>query len=164
MRVQQKSNKCYLFVYGSMKKGFSNSFRLNDAKFISNAISVQTYALYPSWDYRFPYLFNCRGSTHAAGELYQINEDLLQNSIDIYEGVSDGHYTRETIEVIQTPKGEAVRAQVYFAGTKTERDNYDSMASISDWSLKMEEDGREAQEYIIQKEKEIRLLLASNKD
>ena len=44
-----------LFVYGSMKKGFSNHFRLENEELLGTAFTKEKYNMYPSFTYKFPY-------------------------------------------------------------------------------------------------------------
>ena len=47
----------YLFVYGSIKKGFSNDYILKDAKLVAKeAITKDKFLMYPAKHYQYPYV------------------------------------------------------------------------------------------------------------
>lgn len=99
--VFSRENKCfeaYLFVYGSLKKGFENEHILKKAKYISKARTVRKFAMYESKRGRYPYLLKHQTLNHINGELYKIPRKELLEKIDIFEGSPD-YYERETIEV-----------------------------------------------------------------
>lgn len=88
----------YLFVYGSLKKGFENEHILEKAKYISKAITVRKFAMYESKGGGYPYLLKDKPLNHIHGELYKIARKDLLKKIDLFEGSPD-YYTRESIEV-----------------------------------------------------------------
>jgi len=88
----------YLFVYGSLKKGFENDHILEKAKYISKAITVRKFAMYEANGGEYPYLLKEKALYNIEGELYKIARKDLLTKIDIFEGSPD-YYTRESIEV-----------------------------------------------------------------
>jgi len=88
----------FLFVYGSLKKGFENEHILNKAKYISKATTVRKFAMYLAKGREYPYLLKDRPLNTIEGELYKIARKDLLKKIDIFEGSPD-YYTRESIEV-----------------------------------------------------------------
>jgi gamma-glutamylaminecyclotransferase len=73
-----------LFVYGSLKRGFSNHHRLAHTKFIGEAVTLSTYAM---WGYGFPIVAKRRAPRghKVNGELYQVDAATLR-SCDQLEG------------------------------------------------------------------------------
>lgn len=68
----------FVFVYGSLKKGFENHQRLveNDGKYIGKGTTKQSdFKMYSVNDF-YPAL--SKGSEKISGELYKINENCLK--------------------------------------------------------------------------------------
>lgn len=68
----------FVFVYGSLKKGFENHRRLveNDGKYIGKGITKQsTFKMYSVNDF-YPAL--SKGDEKISGEVYKINENCLK--------------------------------------------------------------------------------------
>ena len=107
----------HLFVYGTLKKGYTNytrylkhSKKLGRAKFISPAITVEKYPLILRPTNRLP---NTRGPIlmtahqedkskwyHIEGELWKVDE-ITMKALDILEGVNrTNQYHHENIQVI----------------------------------------------------------------
>jgi len=81
-----------IFVYGTLKRGFSNAVHLADAVFEGPAVTAHGYALHIVSGY--PALSRSEsGVVH--GELYQVSADHLQR-LDDFEGVPEA-YLREVI-------------------------------------------------------------------
>jgi gamma-glutamylaminecyclotransferase len=103
----------YLFVYGTLKRGFCNHYLLEEyAEFISNATTQNRYPMVTLQEDFFPYLINNKGiGEHIEGELYRIDGNLL----DILDVLEDCPrlYIRE--EVIVISMGVPLSAIVYFA-------------------------------------------------
>ncbi|MEF3254571.1 MAG: gamma-glutamylcyclotransferase [Deferribacterales bacterium] len=98
----------YLFVYGTLKKSKPYNYLLKKAKFISEATTLEKYALY--FD-NIPYLYKKDSISQIHGEVYQVDEDLLKE-IDTFEDHPE-YYKRELTE-IKLPTGEIIKAWVYF--------------------------------------------------
>ena len=100
--------ECCLFVYGTLKKGFSNHHLLYWAEFAGAAKTLEKYSLYESG---IPFVFKSESVSHIYGELYKVDE-LTLKIIDRLEGHPEW-YRREEIEVI-TEKEVNVTAWLYF--------------------------------------------------
>lgn len=97
-----------LFVYGTLRRGFSNHPLMRGAQCLGPAVTRQKYALYCK---DIPYL--CREPRHCSvrGEVYVVDEYQLKR-IDRLE--EHPHwYVRERIEVI-LDNGRRVTAWCYF--------------------------------------------------
>lgn len=97
----------YLFVYGSLKRGFPNHHVLGDARFIKNTVLIGGYDMYSLGG--FPGIVPGSGRVH--GEVYEISEDHLPR-LDALEGYNEKWprehcmYTREVALVPDGPEEE----------------------------------------------------------
>jgi len=93
----------FLFVYGSLKKGFDNHNLLTKyAKRVGKASTVGKFAMYEDSFGNYPYLVK-EPITKVIGELYEIKRKELLDKIDEFEGVPE-YYQRKKIKV-KTHKG-----------------------------------------------------------
>lgn len=75
----------YVFVYGSLKKGYYNHHFLDKSKFIKKAY-LKNYTLYYDYNKKYPSLYDVDNGYLVSGEIYEINYDIL-NELDILEEV-----------------------------------------------------------------------------
>ena len=75
----------YVFVYGSLKKGYYNHHFLNKAKFIQKTY-LKNYTMYYNCNNNYPSLYDIDNGYLVSGEIYEINKDIL-NQLDILEEV-----------------------------------------------------------------------------
>ncbi len=93
----------FLFVYGSLKKGFDNHKLLQKyAKRVGKASTVGKFAMYEDSFGNYPYLVK-EPITKVMGELYEIKRKELLEKIDEFEGAPE-YYQRKKIKV-KTHKG-----------------------------------------------------------
>ena len=120
------NTKYYVFVYGSLKKGYENSHYLTNSKFIGNAISAnpefQMYSVHEG----YPAL--TKGDEFVKGEIYEINDEKLKD-LDRLEGYPN-YYNRDVFQFFCD--GKRINAFVYYF--KNERD----YSSWIDFYLKKE--------------------------
>jgi len=83
-----------LFVYGTLKKNERASYMLADAEYLGEASTKEKYQLYSFGS--FPAMVH--GTNVVDGELYKINF-FTKSKLDFYEGVLDGYYRFEEIEL-----------------------------------------------------------------
>jgi len=96
-----------VFVYGTLKKGYSNHGYLLSSKFIGKAYSKNTYTLF---NCGFPMAYLNPKGYPIAGELYEVPEKTIERSIDPLEG--NGYfYTRHEREFIK--EEEVVTSWIY---------------------------------------------------
>lgn len=147
--MQINDNKAFLFVYGSMKKNFFNSYLLKEQEFFGVATTRNKYKMYPSDDYLYPYLFtsDIENGNEIHGELYLVDMEYLKSVIDKVEGVDIGHYKRETLTVV-TEEQEEVMAFVYIASSLVDSILFDEDASLSEWTKHQEQKGLRANSYL----------------
>ena len=84
-----------LFVYGTLKRGFSNAFYLKDANYLGEFITRTDYSMYDFGGYP---AVSQAGNSGIAGEVYGINPEHLA-ATDRLEWYPD-FYQRVTIETI----------------------------------------------------------------
>ena len=98
--------KFYVFVYGTLRKGFGNHHLLKNSKFIGYATTKEKYSLYVDG---IPYVVKIP-TTQIKGEVYEVDRDTL-NALDELEG-HPNFYKRELIDVIVN--GKTIKAWIYF--------------------------------------------------
>lgn len=91
--------KHLLFVYGTLKRGYSRQKLLAEQKFLGIACTVPEYAIYhyagyPAMIQADPYL--CK---KVYGELYEVTDECLP-AIDLAEGVGSGLFVRQKIKLL----------------------------------------------------------------
>lgn len=126
---ENESFEVYLFVYGSLKKGFENEHLLDKAKYISKASTVRKFAMYIAKGGDYPYLLKDKPLNNIDGELYKIARKDLLKKIDIFEGSPD-YYTRESIEVKSRSFNSNKRAFTYFYMNKKD---HKKKKPITEW-------------------------------
>ncbi|KAM9328686.1 gamma-glutamylaminecyclotransferase-like [Pholidichthys leucotaenia] len=73
-----------IFVYGTLKKGQPNSYRMLDdnngkTKFLGSAITTQKYPLVIAAQRNVPFLLNVPGQGHRVhGEIYEVDDQMLK--------------------------------------------------------------------------------------
>jgi len=131
--------KEYLFVYGSMKKGFENHERLlKEAEYICDVKTVEKYPMFPIQHYMFPCMLESHDNIigkEISGELYLVSTKYIIDTIDVAEGTPT-YYVRKKINV-ESKQGEIYLANAYFY----KEDDYDNGVLLSEWSKKNEKDG-----------------------
>ncbi|WP_457747591.1 gamma-glutamylcyclotransferase family protein [Sulfurimonas sp.] len=116
----------YLFVYGTLKKGFYNHQILEDAEFICSATTKQKYPMVNIEEY-FPYLIDAEGiGHHVEGEVYKIDNKTLA-MLDVLEGYPE-LYNRHQITVKSL--GAELQAITYFVNEKIDYQNLELLKSF----------------------------------
>ena len=99
----------YVFVYGSLRKGFWNhEAYLKNSKFIGKGKTKEKYAMYADI---IPYVVENEKISHIVGEVYEIDKETLKR-IDCLEG-HPNHYIRKKVPII-LETGEELEAWLYF--------------------------------------------------
>ncbi|EHP85983.1 gamma-glutamylcyclotransferase family protein [Methanotorris formicicus] len=99
----------YLFVYGSLRKGFWNhEAYLKNSKFVGNGKTKHKYAMYASI---IPYVVEDEKISHIIGEVYEVNKETLER-IDSLEG-HPTCYKRKKVPII-LESGKEIEAWLYF--------------------------------------------------
>lgn len=88
-----------VFVYGTLKKGYGNSYLLESSTYLGKHTTEEEYTMYSLG--AFPAIMHS-GDTSITGEVYEIDDSTLTR-LDTLEGYPH-LYSRE---VIATPYGDA---------------------------------------------------------
>jgi gamma-glutamylaminecyclotransferase len=102
-----------VFVYGTLKKGFSNHRLLASSELLGRARTVKKYAMYSTG---LPIVVKEEAASTIFGELYRVDEVTLVY-LDSLEGHPDW-YRREEVEVLVDDKGggqHLEKAWIYFS-------------------------------------------------
>ena len=118
----------YLFVYGTLKKGFGNNHLLHDADYICTAISVDKYNIS---GYGFPCDYPNEDGKLLQGEIYLLSDKDFINT-DMLEG-NGSFYNREIRTFISD--GKKIDAWIYIIMQPNEM-TYNSDSSIINWGYK----------------------------
>ncbi|KAL5258159.1 hypothetical protein ACHWQZ_G012947 [Mnemiopsis leidyi] len=88
----------FVFVYGTLKRGFPNNHFLSGAEFVGNALTIEKYPLVIASRCNIPYLLGAKSQGHrVAGEVFKVTESQLQ-TLDFLEGYPD-YYNRIELDV-----------------------------------------------------------------
>ncbi|KAG0562214.1 hypothetical protein KC19_9G126900 [Ceratodon purpureus] len=92
----------YAFVYGTLKKGFSNYWLMEEvcatghARFLGSARTKQKFPMVCG-PYQVPFLIDIPSEGHhVRGELYEVDRVAIDR-LDELEGVSKGNYVRRSV-------------------------------------------------------------------
>ena len=79
-----------VFVYGTLRKGGSNDFRMHRADFVGEGkISGSIYKI--DWHPHLVYpALICGGENSVIGELYRVS-DIVLKELDKFEGINEGY-------------------------------------------------------------------------
>lgn len=136
-----------VFVYGTLKKGQPNYFRLIDssnghAEFITCARTVEPYPLVITGECNIPFLLNVPGSGQRVyGEIYSVDQKMLE-FLDWFEECPDWYQrTLIQLEILKGNGKTEVEEAFVYTKTKYEPDwlnkpTYDSYDSNGDHGLK----------------------------
>jgi gamma-glutamylcyclotransferase (GGCT)/AIG2-like uncharacterized protein YtfP len=94
----------HVFVYGTLRRGGSNHFRMDGAGFVA-AGTVRGRLYQIDW---YPGLVLDESAGDVLGEVYQVSDALLEK-LDEFEGAE---YRRSQTQV-RLPDGESVRVRVW---------------------------------------------------
>lgn len=111
---------CYVFVYGTLKRGHGNNKLLSNAEFIGKAETVDK--LHMTTNGAFPYVSKTKQTTTIKGELYKVTHlntltslDRLEGFHPIFAGQNRNHYHREKVKI--NVNGNIKEAWIYLSNT-----------------------------------------------
>ena len=118
-----------LFVYGSLKRGFSLHHELCGADFLGEAY-VRGYEIYDIGEYPGAYK-SPDPKAILTGELYALDAGMF-HKIDAVEGVAEGEYRRIRTLVV-SENGSTLRSWFYLC--LLPRGKWDSRIETGQWTL-----------------------------
>lgn len=102
----------YIFVYGTLMRGFSNHRLMGACKFIGNVKTVEKYGFYVS---DFPFVSEKSKVSVIHGELYEVPDEETLQRLDALEGHPDWYERKPVAAVVD--EGDVQRsvvAELYF--------------------------------------------------
>ncbi|XP_056287618.1 gamma-glutamylaminecyclotransferase-like isoform X1 [Pseudoliparis swirei] len=133
------SHMARVFIYGTLKKGQPNFYRLFDAangkaEFLASACTTQRYPLVIAGEHNIPFLLNLPGQGYRVhGEIYEVDDKMLR-SLDDFEDVPAMYQrTRVTLEVKEWVAKTAAGEERPAAGSATEAFLYSTTTYRPDW-------------------------------
>ncbi|XP_073699242.1 gamma-glutamylaminecyclotransferase B-like [Garra rufa] len=126
----------HIFVYGTLKKGQPNYFRMEDAdkgqaEFLAHARTVEQYPLVIATKYNIPFLLNVPGKGQRVyGELYNVDQKMLE-FLDKFEGCPQRYQRTEVRLEVQDGNGEGENKLK--PGSIVEAFMYSTTAYQPDW-------------------------------
>ena len=103
-----------LFVYGTLKRGYSRSGALRGQTFLGEAVTAPRYRMFDCGSY--PGLVECEGGVAVAGEVWEVDAACLA-ALDEIEGVHLRLYRRGAVLLGPPYSGMACDAYFYARGT-----------------------------------------------
>ncbi|TSQ01570.1 Gamma-glutamylaminecyclotransferase B [Bagarius yarrelli] len=100
-----------VFVYGTLKKGQPNSYRMFDttngqAKFLGHARTVEKYPLVIAGRYNIPFLLNVPGKgQRVQGEIYSVDDQMLK-FLDWFESCPEMYQRTQVLLEVEEWVGE----------------------------------------------------------
>tara|TARA_B100001094_G_C18150787_1_gene783560 strand:- start:871 stop:1236 length:366 start_codon:yes stop_codon:yes gene_type:complete len=103
-----QKNLHIVFVYGTLKKGYSNQGYLAGQEYLGE------YETNPRWGLidLGPFPAMVCGALAVKGEAYSISDSVLED-LDILEGVAQGMYHRRRIQITNSGNQSKINAWVY---------------------------------------------------
>lgn len=94
-------NEHSVFVYGTLRRGGSNHFRMDGSDFVgSGKISGSIYMI--DWNPALTYpAFVCDGAGDVRGEMYRVNEKQLA-ALDEFEGIGIDSWRNDEYRRVET--------------------------------------------------------------
>ena len=136
--VKEEQFKVYLFVYGSLKKGFQNNDILSGAKYISKAKTSSKFAMYKEDNQNYPYIIkDDLIGQNIDGEVYKITRKDLLEKVDNFEGAPD--YFKRT-SILVTTRSKKIKAKTYILSMPKVPLNKQPLKSWTNHTIKLDID------------------------
>ncbi len=105
-----------IFVYGTLKRGYSNHHYLQGQAFVDKARTAPGYALYDLEGY--PGMVRQEGDLEGvSGEVWSVDDECLAR-LDLLECTAEGLYSREAVLLAVPFEGRRVDGYFYLRGIK----------------------------------------------
>jgi len=96
----------YLFVYGTLKRGYHNNVYLTGQKFVGEAETEPCYRLFDNG--LFPMLVEDEDGYSVSGELWRVTREATLE-IDLHERL----YNRRVVQIADPPTDRPIFAYIY---------------------------------------------------
>lgn len=93
---RRDAGRVLVFVYGTLKRGRCNHALVAGQEFIAEARTQPVYRMFDLGGY--PGIFHASPGISITGELWRVDAECLAR-LDALEGLDEGEYTREKIEI-----------------------------------------------------------------
>ena len=124
----QVVDRSYVFVYGSLKRGYALHHYLTDQTFHGAASTTPSYRLFDCGEY--PGMVKvATGGCCVKGEVYCIDHQCLQQLEEV-EGVDEGYYKYELIDLQHPFDDFIVFAFLYLLPTSHLNDCHDEWPAV----------------------------------
>lgn len=119
------NSKCKLFVYGTLRSGFSNNHFLSTSKKLYDAFTCDEYALFADG---IPFLSDKLQISKITGEVWEISK-LTLKKIDMLEGYDEKYpysswYQRKQIYVYDATNTTVEQVDCYFINSNEIENNH----------------------------------------
>lgn len=115
-REAEVDDQRFIFVYGSLKRGYALHHHLQLQRFCATAYTERAYRLFNLGDY--PGLVESDVQpVSVSGEVFEVDAECLRQ-LDMVEGVCDGFYQRRPIRLSGSFRGQLVWAYFWLLSTK----------------------------------------------
>ncbi|TNN56458.1 Gamma-glutamylaminecyclotransferase [Liparis tanakae] len=128
-----------VFVYGTLKKGQPNFYRMVDAangkaELLASACTTQRYPLVIAGEHNIPFLLDLPGQGYRVhGEIYEVDDKMLRFLDDFEDVPAMYQRTRVTLEVKEWAGKTAEGEERPAAGSATEAFLYSTTTYRPDW-------------------------------
>jgi gamma-glutamylaminecyclotransferase len=104
----------FVFVYGTLKRGFHNHYLLADTEFIGKGVTLTKFHVRCCG---FPVVFTAPAIAFVQGEVYNVTNKHTLAALDRLEGVPH-MYTRERVLVDVPSRGQQFDASIYIGNSR----------------------------------------------
>jgi len=105
----KSEEKHLVFVYGTLRQGFSNHYLLDTSKWVDYSQTQKKYAMF---EQGIPFVSKNMSLIAITGEVYEVSNDVL-GYLDLLEGHPHA-YKREQVDVKLKFTNEIIKAWLYF--------------------------------------------------
>jgi gamma-glutamylcyclotransferase (GGCT)/AIG2-like uncharacterized protein YtfP len=113
-----------VFVYGTLKRGLSNSFYLSGQRFIGEVRTRPVYRMVDCGGYPGMYAVPENGLS-IAGEIWEVTDECLAQ-LDLLEDVIGGEYTRVKVQLLPPYDSQEIEGYLFLRDTSVLKDAGDN--------------------------------------
>jgi gamma-glutamylcyclotransferase (GGCT)/AIG2-like uncharacterized protein YtfP len=113
-----------VFVYGTLKRGLSNSFYLSGQRFIGEARTLPIYRMVDCGGYPGMYAAAENGLS-IIGEIWEVTDECLAQ-LDLLEDIVGGEYTRVKMQLLPPHDVQVIEGYLYLRDVSRFKDAGDN--------------------------------------